>query len=91
MASHILHDPIGEAGLNDECERCLEIARRPTVHLDATNLPLLWGRMIRVKLDGSGEIFRSNAEAEAANYLYNLWVDIEKLRNARCTLPGITA
>lgn len=82
MASHNRHAPIIEAGLSDECERCVEISQRPTVHLDPEHLGSLWERMHMVKLGHGSESYRSNAERDACEYLYRYYVDTERMREA---------
>lgn len=59
MSTHTIHDDIHDAGLADECPRCLEHAQHPLHSLDETSLRDLVGRTI------SDVKARSMAEATA--------------------------
>lgn len=67
MASHIYHpEDIHDAGLQDGCERCNQLAHDPFVQLDDRML----GALIDRVLDDNGNA-RSRAEAAAMGIITN--------------------
>jgi len=77
MPSHTVHEDIAEAGLNDDCERCAEIATNPVVYLDGENFRALWAKMISVEFDDQGG-YRSDNERTAGKQLYTIALFVER-------------
>jgi hypothetical protein len=79
MASHTFHDDIAEHGLADGCDRCAEHAAHPAT-LDDQNLGALWHRMLDVEFGyNHGDVsYRSDNEAKAGKYLYDVAVLLER-------------
>jgi hypothetical protein len=65
MATHTHPADVREHGLQDDCERCEEMAKQPFETLDDDNLTVLIGRTKSWMADESGVFPRSTNEAVA--------------------------
>jgi len=78
MTTHVQHPRIPEAGLSDNCPRCLEMAAAPFQTLDDDNLRQLVERTKRWMRDE--EFPRSQAETQAMRIVEGVLANAGRLR-----------
>jgi len=79
MPSHSVHEDTHTHGLNDDCDRCAQLASRPW-ELDDDNLRTAWNRMLAVEFaDPEKMSYRSDNEARLGKRLYEMAVLLERL------------
>jgi len=69
MSTHVMHDPIIEGGLVNECPGCKKLAQHPLQLLDKSNLSMYVDRTVRWMRDDMDAAPRSDTEYEAMSKL----------------------
>jgi hypothetical protein len=80
VATHIIHDPIEDVGLQDDCPECVRKTVDPVAYLDGENFRQLWAIMIRCEFGDTTDAcpasvaesgsYRTLTERAAAERLY---------------------